>query len=87
VINTWRYDEYGKPLGQEGTSRQPFGYTGQQSQTASILHLRAREYDPGSAVFLQRDRYPGRLGNPATLNRYASAVGNPVTHTDPSGTV
>jgi RHS repeat-associated protein len=85
VINTWRYDEYGKPLGQEGTSRQPFGYTGQQSLTASTLHLRARAYDPGSAVFLQRDRYPGRLSNPATLNRYAYAVGNPVRHADPSG--
>jgi RHS repeat-associated protein len=85
VLNTYRYDTYGKLLGQEGSSKQPFGYTGQQNLTGSTIHLRARAYDPSSAVFLQRDRYAGRLSNPLTLNRYAYTLGNPVSHSDPSG--
>jgi len=62
------------------------GYVGELQDSAnSSVYLRARTYQPQAGRFTQRDTYGGSPARPQSINRYASAEGNPVNHTDPSG--
>ena len=52
VIATLQTDEFGIPTQTQGTSTQPFQYTGQQRDAESGLYdLRARMYDPSIGRF------------------------------------
>jgi len=85
---TQRYgrDAWGTSTATQGSSTQPFGFTGELNDAASgLLHLRARDYDPATGRFMQRDTFAGRLGNPLSLHRYGYAFNNPVSLRDPSG--
>lgn len=83
--------EFGGPaLG--GLGYQPelphYGYNGEEATGAvGLQYLRARWYDPGAGTFGSRDTYLGDAADPATLNRYAYAEGNPVASADPTGHV
>ncbi len=58
VTDRYRYGIYGEDEGQEGTSRQPFRYNGQdgvQQDRNGLLYMRARYYHPGLKRFLNRD--------------------------------
>ena len=44
-----------------------------------------RYYNPELARFLTTDSAPGNQEDPATLNRYAYALDNPLTFSDPTG--
>lgn len=58
-----------------------FGFTGEQQDAESgLVCLRARHYDPAAGRFLQQDSYLGRLGDPASLHRYAYVLDNPVNY-------
>ena len=47
VVQTYQTDEFGIPLLAQGTSTQPFGYTGEQRDPEDgLVYLRARLYDP-----------------------------------------
>ncbi len=49
VVQTYQSDEFGVPLLAQGTSTQPFGYTGEQRDPEDgLVYLRARLYDPSS---------------------------------------
>lgn len=48
LIETYQTDPFGVPTQTQGTSSQPFGYTGQQADPNGLLYLRARYYDPTS---------------------------------------
>jgi RHS repeat-associated protein len=86
LVQTYQADEFGVPALVQGTSSQPFGYAGQQTDAESGLqYLRARTYDPGTGRFLQRDPMPGSPTHPQTLNPYAYAGNDPTTLADPSG--
>jgi len=84
VIQTYQSDEFGIPTVTQGTSAQPFAYTGEQRDAEDgVVFLNSRIYDPQLGRFLQRDRFPGRKGSPLSLNRYSYAVNNPVLLVDP----
>jgi RHS repeat-associated protein len=86
VVQTYQTDEFGVSTTMQGTSNQPFGFTGEQGDPESgFVFLRARMYDPSTGRFLQRDPLtksgPGILG----WNRFAYVGDNPINHTDASG--
>ncbi|HWP86955.1 MAG TPA: RHS repeat-associated core domain-containing protein, partial [Burkholderiales bacterium] len=61
----------------------PFTFHGQVfDYEAGLLYCRARFYDPGIAMFLQRDS----AGYADSVNQYAGFNNNPVNFRDPTGT-
>ena len=66
--------------------RPHYGYNAElTSPEGGLQYLRARWYDPSMGAFGSRDPYLGDAADPATLNRYAYAGGNPVAACDPTG--
>jgi RHS repeat-associated protein len=86
ITQTYQADEFGVPALVQGTSTQPFGYAGQQTDAESAFqYLRARMYDPATGRFLGADPVPGSPAAPQALNRYTYAGNDPTTVADPSG--
>ena len=86
VTDTYTYDAFGAPTHDSGTSTQPFGYTGQQTDSDSELqYLRARYYDPATGRFLSRDPMGGTTSAPLHQNPYLYGADNPVGRIDPTG--
>jgi RHS repeat-associated protein len=63
-------DPYGDLIVATGSNPTPFEYTGEPEDQNGLLHLRARYYDPGLAVFNSLDPVE-------TPNRYAYVGGKP----------
>lgn len=84
VAGSTSYDAFGAVADSTGTQA-AFGFTGEQTDPAGMLHLRARGYDTASGQFLQPDALlrsmPGTIG----VNRYAYVGNNPTTWIDPTG--
>ncbi|MBV9322915.1 MAG: AHH domain-containing protein, partial [Chloroflexi bacterium] len=88
VTQTYQTDEFGIPFtsGAQGSSTQPFGFTGQQADPENgLMYLRARMYDPVSGRFTQRDDAFGSVMAPQSLSRYIYVLDDPLRLTDPSG--
>jgi RHS repeat-associated protein len=86
VRTTYLTDEYGVRSSFQGTDDQPFQYTGEQVDSESgFVYLRARYYEPGTGRFISRDRWPGIVDEPGTLNRYSYVANNPINLDDPAG--
>ncbi|MBM3150085.1 MAG: RHS repeat-associated core domain-containing protein, partial [Chloroflexi bacterium] len=81
-VTRYLYDAYGKVRSQQGSSHNPFKFTGQQvDDETGLIYLRARYYDPAIGRFLTRDP----LGDIEGLYQYAG--NNPVNQIDPQGTL
>ncbi len=82
VANNFAYSPWGEVL-QGAEEYAPFyGYNGEEHHPETGLQfLRARHYAPSMAAFTTQDTYGGVLEDPASLNRYAYAGGNPVNDT------
>ena len=76
------FTAFGEPLAGNTDS---FGFAGEQLDTTGLLHLRARQYNPGLGRFTTVD--PVQPGAPGTTgyNLYTYAANNPTTFTDPTG--
>src|SRR5439155_24213508 len=61
------------------------GTVGVRAEFAGLWDMRARFYDPRLGRFISRDPWPATLPGPATLNRYAYALNDPISLLDPSG--
>ncbi len=85
LIETYRTDAFGAPTATQGSSTQPFGYTGEQADMTGLVYLRARMYDLQTGRFLQRDTVAKSGPGVSGWNRYTYAANNPTTITDPSG--
>lgn len=85
VVATYRADEWGLATASGGSSAQPFGFTGEPRDATGLTYLRARYYNPELGRFMTRDTWTGSPSQPRSLNRYAYANDNPLTHADPSG--
>jgi RHS repeat-associated protein len=81
VEATYEYDAYGRLLSSTGSVYNPFGYTGEYTDSESgLVYLRARYYDPATQQFLTVDPLLS-----STEQAYAYVGGSPVNATDPSG--
>ncbi|WP_256925327.1 RHS repeat domain-containing protein [Streptomyces sp. Amel2xC10] len=60
------------------------GYVGGTADPTGLVHLGAREYDPGLGRFLSVDPVLN-LDNPGQMNAYSYAHNAPVTNSDPTG--
>ncbi len=90
--HTYRYADYGLILDKNGGAADTgnftdphnhYTFTGQEwEEYTRLYHFYAREYDPLVGVWLQPDKYRGRLDVPGTLHRYGYVGGNPVNWVD-----
>ncbi|PKQ29987.1 MAG: hypothetical protein CVT60_02560 [Actinobacteria bacterium HGW-Actinobacteria-10] len=92
VIANYAYDPYGVPTATSGTdpiaSRNPLRYRGYYyDDETGLYYLPARYYEPRSARFLSVDPAAPEAGDPASLNRYAYCLGDPVNASDPTGAI
>ncbi|MCP3883037.1 MAG: hypothetical protein GY701_32255, partial [Sulfitobacter sp.] len=80
VTGTAVFDPYG-----QGTPAGTFGFAGEQTDPTGLIHLRARQYQPGLGRFTSVD--PVQPGAPGTAgwNHYTYTANNPTTWTDPTG--
>ena len=78
----WGETRHSDP-GNESTQRR---YTGQfQEEDLGLYYYNARYYDPGIGRFISPDTIVPNPADPADMNRYTYARGNPVRYNDPSG--
>ncbi|EPU1811163.1 DUF6531 domain-containing protein [Listeria monocytogenes] len=76
------YDDFGKANIKLDNQ---YGYNGESHDYNGSQYLRARYYDNKSGTFGQQDTYLGDTESPASQNRYAYTMNNPINATDPSG--
>jgi RHS repeat-associated protein len=81
--NTYRYDAFGKPIAQGGSSplTNAYTYTGREFDASGLYYYRARYYLPSAGRFLT----PDPIGLKGGLNAYTYVSSNPVNYTDPFG--
>jgi RHS repeat-associated protein len=85
VTATADWDTYGNLRASSGTQG-TFGWTGEQQDPATgLTYLRARDDDPLTGRFLQRDTVSPNAPGTQGYNAYAYAANNPATLTDPTG--
>jgi RHS repeat-associated protein len=87
VLETRQYSPYGEPFGATGSSQTPYGFTGEVTDSNSLLYLRARHYNPAQGVFTSLDPFEGLWDEPMSINGYSYVHGNPTNWTDPSGEI
>jgi RHS repeat-associated protein len=86
VTDRYTYDAYGNLLSSQGSTVNPYRYTGQYFDSLTGLYdLRARYYDPTTGRFTSADTADVSLDNPTELNRYLYVDSNPVNAIDPTG--
>lgn len=86
VVNTYKYDPYGRVVSTTGTVANPWRYVGAYLDTETGMYkMGARYYDPSIQRFTQMDPKTGSISSPLSLNRYNYASCNPVNATDRSG--
>jgi RHS repeat-associated protein len=80
------YDAFGLPTRSPGTSTQPFGFTGEQSDASTgLAYLRARYLNPAVGRFVSADTVSPNAPGTQGYNPYAYVANNPMTSVDPSG--
>ena len=86
-VGGYTYTDYGEVTALEGTpAYNEICYTGAvYDRTTGEHYLRARYYDPDSAVFTTQDTLRGEAADSSLWNSYAYCNGDPVNRVDPSG--
>lgn len=87
ISGGYRYSEYGEVTSFEDTpSNNEVCYTGAvYDSTTGEHYLRARYYDPKTAVFKAQDTLKGGVMDESLWNAYAYCNGDPVNKVDPTG--
>jgi RHS repeat-associated protein len=86
VVDHYRYDPWGRVLSASESIPNPYRYAGYRyDQATGLYQLWNRYYSPSTFRFLTKDPYPGDTTSPATMNGYAYCLGNPTSHSDPTG--
>jgi RHS repeat-associated protein len=86
LVGRLAYGAYGDLVASQGSESNAKRYTSQEFDTSTGLYFyQSRYYDPVLARFVQPDAYVPFASNPQNLNRYAYALNNPATLTDPDG--
>ena len=81
------YDVFGTQTASLGASpKQPFGFTGYQTDAISGLHFaQARYYDANTGRFTAEDEIKGSVAMPMSLNPYLYCLNQPMTLVDRDG--
>jgi RHS repeat-associated protein len=79
------YEPFGDNLVSTGVANSVYGFTGEWADPTSLIHLRARYYNPTDARFLQPDPFNGVPFVPSSQHAYQYGYNNPLRFTDPSG--
>jgi RHS repeat-associated protein len=83
VVGTYGYDTWGRTVSHTGTASTVMQYVGQVTDALTgLIYLRARYYDPATAVFLSIDPLVVR-----TLSPYLYVANNPLNAWDPTGLI
>ena len=86
LSNRYDFDVWGNLVEQQGTSEQPFGFTGYQRDTESDLnYAQQRYYDSDIGIFVREDPLQGTRETPPSLHRYMYGFNNPTYFIDPTG--
>ena len=93
LTERYSYDPHGKRRladWQAGTptapTETPRGFTGHEHlDTAGLIHMNGRVYDPTLGRFLSADPYVQYPETTQAFNRYSYTGNNPLSYTDPSG--
>lgn len=86
VTDTYEYDAFGNTINSTGSTPNNYLYRWEQlDPDLGLYYLRARWYNPITGRFLARDPGPGRIEDPATLQRYLYARHDPINRVDPTG--
>ncbi|GAA6619277.1 hypothetical protein NUACC26_050900 [Scytonema sp. NUACC26] len=86
------YDAFGNILslvgGNNSAAGGDFRFQGQWLESESgLYHLRARDYDPATGLFLSRDRVDIIEMVPESFNPYQFVYNNPYIYSDPTGMI
>jgi len=86
---TFAYDAYGNAIGfNPALVLTTLLYSGEQfDQRLQMQYLRARYYDLATGRFNRVDPFFGNLRDPLSLHKYLYVHGDPISGTDPSGTM
>ncbi|CUU37274.1 RHS repeat-associated core domain-containing protein [Armatimonadetes bacterium GXS] len=86
ITDRYTYDSWGNLIEQAGNTPNPFTWNGAYGYEfipfTGLYHVGAREYDPRTARWLQRDPIDVAGGHP---NVYVYCLNNPINLTDPAG--
>ena len=86
ITDTYAYDSWGNLIGRRGETNQPFTWNGSYGYeyipATGLYHVGAREYDPRTGRWLQRDPIDAASGDP---NLYRYAENDPVNFCDANG--
>src|SRR5437764_486661 len=85
-VSIRRQTPFGAPRTGTGTwpSTMDKGFVGGTVDNTTLVHLGAREYDPGTGRFISRDPIVDTT-QPQQMNGYSYANNSPVTLSDPTG--
>ena len=83
VVASYDYSPQGELVGSTGSVVNPYRYKGREwDAEAGLYFMRARYYDPKVARFVSEDP----IGVAGGMGLYVFGGGDPVNHSDPSGT-
>ncbi|MBX2997110.1 MAG: Ig-like domain-containing protein [Caldilineaceae bacterium] len=83
LIQSYRYDAWGRVLTEVGSSNNARQYTGHYHDAETGLdYFGARYYDSEIGRFLAQDSYLGEAKTPPSLHRYLYAYANPLRYVD-----
>lgn len=79
------YDPYGVVTQTGGAGQSAYGYTGEQQDSAGMVYLRARYYNPADGRFQSRDTWGGDANRSFSYNKWMYAYSNPIKYIDSTG--
>lgn len=86
LMSSWSYSATGAIWSGTTSDLPRYGWDAEEASGATgLVYLRARYLSVSEGVFTGRDLHLGSAANPATLNRYAYALSDPVNLYDPLG--
>ncbi|MCX8070006.1 MAG: hypothetical protein N2738_05825, partial [Thermodesulfovibrionales bacterium] len=89
VTDSYAYDPYGKVIGKNGNTSQPFTFVGawgvRQEGDGGIYHMRARYYDSNTTRFISKEPIWPQIASPKSLNPYQYAANNPMSFINITG--
>jgi RHS repeat-associated protein len=86
VADALDFAPFGEQIAGGSTSSHKFtGY--ERDPESSLDNAQARYYSSAQGRFMSSDPFPGDIGNPQSLNRYAYVLNTPIALIDPTGMI